>query len=204
MSKGMMFAMDIPIIVTMFYFDKRKLWFAGVMTLSTLIEQHHAYRMPLQLALLDIDNFKSVNDTFGHQAGDAVLRKAADLIQEKISNDDVAFRYGGEEFAVLFTGKAFEDTFLILEQIRLALADGVYPELEYRKVTISAGESWNALIRRFYWAIGLLVFISNIAMIPYVAVYEPNQLMILFREPHVTCLFGAVKPLEQAPFIKRH
>ncbi len=57
--------------------------------------------MPLGLLMLDLDHFKQVNDTFGHQAGDAVLQRLRSLLEEQVRTEDVVARYGGEEFAVL-------------------------------------------------------------------------------------------------------
>ena len=70
-----------------------------------LIEQHEQNGLPLQLAIFDIDNFKLVNDMFGHRAGDAVLQRVSELIRSKVSTNDFVARYGGEEFAILFTDK---------------------------------------------------------------------------------------------------
>jgi len=63
---------------------------------------------PVSLVMVDIDHFKRVNDTFGHEAGDAVLRRVAGLIQEAVRSTDVCVRYGGEEIALLLahTGRA--------------------------------------------------------------------------------------------------
>ncbi|HEX7057189.1 MAG TPA: GGDEF domain-containing protein, partial [Bacilli bacterium] len=69
--------------------------------LATLIEQYQKSPFPFFVALLDIDNFKKVNDTYGHWVGDIVLKKVAAIIDEKLSANDFAARYGGEEFAVI-------------------------------------------------------------------------------------------------------
>lgn len=57
---------------------------------------------PFHLALIDIDNFKRINDKYGHRTGDAVLARVAKVIKDNITPTDIASRYGGEEFAVLF------------------------------------------------------------------------------------------------------
>ncbi|PZD95438.1 hypothetical protein DNH61_12960 [Paenibacillus sambharensis] len=93
----------------------------------------------LQLAVIDIDNFKSVNDTYGHAIGDIALKSVAQRIQEHIGPDDFAARYGGEEFVIILTGgdsgKALEQ----VEKIRQSVAATVIPELDGRMITISIG-----------------------------------------------------------------
>ncbi|WP_110951351.1 GGDEF domain-containing protein [Pseudomonas bohemica] len=70
------------------------------------------------LALLDIDYFKQVNDTYGHPAGDAVLRHLVEHLQARIRSKDLLGRYGGEEFLVIFPGCSSVDAQAILENIR--------------------------------------------------------------------------------------
>ncbi|WP_281888596.1 diguanylate cyclase [Paenibacillus sp. YYML68] len=107
--------------------------------MATLTEQHRAHGMPLQLALLDLDSFKSVNDTYGHQAGDRVLREMGSILSEFVSSSDVAFRYGGEEFAVIWTGRSMSETLERLEAIRERMASTIFPEMDNRIVTVSIG-----------------------------------------------------------------
>jgi diguanylate cyclase (GGDEF)-like protein len=59
-------------------------------------------RQPLALAIIDIDHFKQINDTFGHVTGDKVLRELARILKNKIRNSDHLIRYGGEEIAIIF------------------------------------------------------------------------------------------------------
>jgi len=106
---------------------------------AALLRQHEEYGLPLQLALLDLDDFKAVNDTFGHRAGDLVLRCAARIVAETITPDDVAFRYGGEEFAVLLTGKSMEDSLAVMETVRARMAAVRQEALAGAAVTFSIG-----------------------------------------------------------------
>ncbi|HZG57863.1 GGDEF domain-containing protein [Paenibacillus sp.] len=105
----------------------------------------HAYgaleceTFPLHLALIDIDNFKSINDTYGHRTGDLVLQRVAQRIKEGMAADDEAFRYGGEEFAMLLFGVSPEEAYRRLERIRTRIADTVHEELGGRPVTVSVG-----------------------------------------------------------------
>lgn len=72
------------------------------------------------LILFDLDNFKSVNDTFGHSVGDRVLRKVASVALEHIRSSDVLVRYGGEEFAIIVTGE-IRAASLLAERIRKSI-----------------------------------------------------------------------------------
>jgi diguanylate cyclase (GGDEF)-like protein len=73
------------------------------------------------IAMVDVDHFKKFNDKYGHDAGDQVLNKVACKLAE-VEGGGTAFRYGGEEFAVLFAGKSAEDAFPFMEQVREAVS----------------------------------------------------------------------------------
>jgi diguanylate cyclase (GGDEF)-like protein len=91
------------------------------------------------LALLDIDNFKSINDTYGHQTGNIVLIRIAEVIRRAVSPSDVVARYGGEEFVLLLNGLSGEEAIRTMEQIRAEVAALVIPEITGRVITISSG-----------------------------------------------------------------
>ena len=76
---------------------------------------------PLSLIMADIDNFKPINDTYGHQAGDVVLRDIADIIQSECRQIDIVARYGGEEFVIMLIGAAQKDAVDVAEKIRAAV-----------------------------------------------------------------------------------
>ncbi len=76
------------------------------------------YGEKFALLMIDIDNFKKVNDTYGHPTGDAVLKKVAHCIAESVRVDDLAFRYGGEEFAVILPATALPGGLSVAERIR--------------------------------------------------------------------------------------
>ena len=78
---------------------------------------------PLALALFDIDHFKRLNDTHGHQAGDAVLRAVAQAVQAAIRPEDVLARYGGEEFAVILKSVSPRSAYVMAERVRVAVED---------------------------------------------------------------------------------
>jgi diguanylate cyclase (GGDEF)-like protein len=73
---------------------------------------------PLSLIMVDIDYFKKVNDTFGHDAGDKVLCKIASLLKNSVRKDDTVARYGGEEFVLILPGAKLEVAAIISERIR--------------------------------------------------------------------------------------
>ena len=78
-------------------------------------------KAPFCVVMCDIDHFKSYNDTFGHQAGDAVLKAVAETVAAGLREIDFAARYGGEEFALIVTGAGKEQAAAAAEKIRLAL-----------------------------------------------------------------------------------
>ncbi|HEX4802569.1 MAG TPA: GGDEF domain-containing protein [Myxococcaceae bacterium] len=98
------------------------------------------HRVPLSVLMFDVDHFKKVNDTFGHQAGDYVLARIAQRINETIRTEDVFARYGGEEFAILLRESTEEQGYICAERCRRAIdsADFVFANTPMR-VTISLG-----------------------------------------------------------------
>jgi diguanylate cyclase (GGDEF)-like protein len=93
------------------------------------------------LAIIDIDDFKKVNDTYGHQIGDTVLKATALIIQDTVSENDFVARYGGEEFVVVFFEKTSEEAIQLAEEIRLNIARHHFTELDNGQITISLGLS---------------------------------------------------------------
>ena len=77
----------------------------------------------LSLIMLDIDDFKAYNDTYGHLAGDALLRELAQLFREGIRQGDIVARYGGEEFAVILPGTGKEEATALAERIRVQVEE---------------------------------------------------------------------------------
>ncbi|WP_264737603.1 diguanylate cyclase [Cytobacillus firmus] len=74
-------------------------------------------RRPFSLAILDLDFFKKINDTYGHSAGDMVLIEFAKYLKENVRQTDYVFRYGGEEFVILFSGTSEAESKIALEKI---------------------------------------------------------------------------------------
>jgi diguanylate cyclase (GGDEF)-like protein len=99
-------------------------------------------RTPLTCLMIDVDHFKSINDRFGHLAGDEVLRQLAHCISGEVRGSDISARYGGEEFVVLLPGTGVAAGFLLAERIRAAVAAEPFalPDVEsWLPVTVSIG-----------------------------------------------------------------
>ena len=107
-------------------------------TLRQEIARSTRYGGPLSVAMGDIDLFKIVNDTFGHQAGDAVLKSLADLMRKSLRQSDYIARWGGEEFTLLLPETRLDVAEMLLNRLRTSIADQVIPEIG-RAVTLSFG-----------------------------------------------------------------
>jgi diguanylate cyclase (GGDEF)-like protein len=98
------------------------------------------HRTAASLLVIDLDHFKRINDSYGHPAGDAVLRLAADACMRALRTEDVFARFGGEEFAVVLRGIGLKGAARLAERLRQAVAAGVVQhEGREIKVTLSAG-----------------------------------------------------------------
>ncbi len=94
------------------------------------------YKTPLSLILLDVDKFKSFNDTFGHPAGDEVLKSVGKILGEGVRNIDFAARYGGEEFALLLPSTDAQGALILAERLRAAIENHGW---KVRAITSSFG-----------------------------------------------------------------
>lgn len=100
------------------------------------------YQKVMSLVILDVDNFKSFNDRFGHAIGDKVLIAIGDIITRSLRKVDFAFRYGGEEFVVILPETSLEHAVLTAERLRERIARETGPcveEAEGVQITVSAG-----------------------------------------------------------------
>jgi len=105
------------------------------------VARFNRYRRPFSFILMDIDDFKEVNDKFGHQAGDEVLKKIGSLIKNGIRKVDIAARYGGEEFAVLMPETIKPKAYLVAERLREHIEQAFEKDEKRFKITISVGVS---------------------------------------------------------------
>lgn len=78
-------------------------------------------KFPLSVALLDIDNFKSINDTYGHLKGDEILIKLGKIIKDSIRGGDIPIRYGGEEILIIFPSSKKGEAVKVIKRIRKKL-----------------------------------------------------------------------------------
>ena len=124
------------------------------------VSRSKRYNSTLSLLMLDIDHFKNVNDTYGHQQGDAVLKGVSRIIRKNVRNTDIPARYGGEEFAIILPETTIADAKIVADRIRSDIAKYDFQSISYNqppiKCTISIGiasfplnaESKESLIRK--------------------------------------------------------
>ena len=108
--------------------------------LARAFEESQRYQRPLSLAMIDLDFFKKVNDTYGHAVGDDVLKCAARLFRQSVRSTDLVARYGGEEFAVMMPETALADACVFAEKIRsLVESEPLDTQAGPVSVTVSIG-----------------------------------------------------------------
>jgi len=101
------------------------------------IENAKRLNHEMSIVFFDIDHFKSINDTYGHNTGDDVLRGLASLVSATIRKDDIFARWGGEEFLILIESTGIENAARMAEKLRKAIMDHEFPEV--KQVTCSFG-----------------------------------------------------------------
>ncbi len=109
--------------------------------LAEEVERARRYQYPLSALMLDLDHFKRVNDTYGHQIGDIVLQQIAQRLKRVLRRTDFLARYGGEEFVVLAPQTPADRALILAERLRQVIAESpisVSPDLQLR-ITISIG-----------------------------------------------------------------
>jgi diguanylate cyclase (GGDEF)-like protein len=163
--------------------------------LTTEVERAVRHYKPLSVAFIDIDRFKPINDTFGHNAGDAVLRQVAGLLIESVRVSDTFGRYGGEEFMLILPETMPEDAVGLAEELRslVAATDMAVPGGGTQKVTISVGVAGG---RGSELQIDMLVDRADAAM--YAAKSLGRNRTYLFRE------LDEGAPVRRAPISAEH
>jgi len=111
------------------------------------------YKRTFSIILLDIDLFKAVNDTYGHQVGDDILIKVAELVQENIRSSDVLGRWGGEEFLIICPETDLTGAGTLADQVRHAIATYDFPVVGKKTASFGVAcsnenESKESIIKR--------------------------------------------------------
>ena len=101
------------------------------------VETNRRYDIPFSVILLDIDNFKKINDTFGHDKGDYVLQKIANIFKENVRKTDLVGRWGGEEFLIICPNTIGKNAKIVTEHIRLKIEEEHFDTIG--SITTSAG-----------------------------------------------------------------
>jgi diguanylate cyclase (GGDEF)-like protein len=107
--------------------------------LAEELERAQRYGMPVALAMVDLDNFKTVNDRHGHLAGDAIIHQTADLMRRSVRVFDICTRFGGDEFAIVMPGSTLDAAMRIAERIRERVAAESFGDGLQLQVTASIG-----------------------------------------------------------------
>ncbi|WP_456454983.1 diguanylate cyclase [Thermovibrio sp.] len=108
--------------------------------ITDFVNDFYTRNYPFALLMIDIDNFKKINDTYGHQAGDCVLRELASLLKSQLRARDIIARYGGEEFSILLPGVTFSQAVKVAERLRSSVEKHLFKCKEVEiPVTISVG-----------------------------------------------------------------
>ncbi len=127
-------------------------YFNECLTAALSAARRHTY--PLAMIMIDLDNFKRVNDTHGHSAGDLVLKRFASLLRDMIRTEDVAARWGGEEFIILLSHTVSDAAAALAERIRSAFeqqsdsSSRFFLSASFGVVQLQENDDADTLIRR--------------------------------------------------------
>ncbi len=139
-----------------------------------LTNKYERNKTPFSAFLFDIDNFKKINDTFGHQKGDEVLEEISKILKNTIRETDFAFRYGGEEFIILLPDTKIAEAEKIAERIRKTIEENIILD-NGKPVTISGG------VGEFNHKFTVYSFLSEIDKSLYIAKNAgKNQIVSIF------------------------
>lgn len=115
---------------------------AGHSIIKSEIDKYAEHEIPLSILMADIDHFKKVNDTYGHPAGDEVLKKFAQVAGSALRRSDLLCRWGGEEFLILLRGTEQEDAIETADRIRRRVESIIFhPYKDCGQLTVSIGSA---------------------------------------------------------------
>jgi diguanylate cyclase (GGDEF)-like protein len=146
------------------------------------VDRFNRYKHPLALLLLDIDNFKEYNDTYGHLEGDKVLVRFSQIIKSCLRANDSAYRYGGEEFTVILPETNGDEAKTVAQRIRASLEAEKYKPVpgKVARITISIG------VTQCYPKEELSTFIRRADKAMYLSKENGrNRVSVLLAEPPV-------------------
>jgi diguanylate cyclase (GGDEF)-like protein len=146
------------------------------------VDRFNRYKHPLSLLLLDIDNFKEFNDTYGHLEGDKVLVRFSQIIKDCLRANDSAYRYGGEEFTVILPETDGDKAKTVAQRIRSTLEAENFTPIpdQFEKITISIG------VTQYFPKEELSAFIRRADQAMYFSKQNGrNRVTVLLAEPHV-------------------
>lgn len=104
------------------------------------ISRYQRYAVTFSLAIFDIDTFKSINDSYGHQVGDNILKEVCNVVSSILRKNDYFYRLGGDEFVLVLSNTGLEGAGIFAERIRSAIEQQV-TVIKDRTITISMGVS---------------------------------------------------------------
>jgi diguanylate cyclase (GGDEF)-like protein len=114
------------------------------------VERSHRHRFPMSLMMIDVDDFKLYNDSYGHQAGDLALEMVAQCLKQVLRSADVASRYGGEEFCILLPQTSLSEAAGVAERVRRRVESTAFPHGKTQPmgtVTVSIGvAAWSSAL----------------------------------------------------------
>jgi len=114
--------------------------FRAISFKRTEIERRLGFQIPFTIIFFDLDNFKKINDTCGHEAGDAALKNVASILKSRLRSSDVCCRWGGEEFLIALLGADVSAAFKIAENLRKIMESKKFPAKKGKlKITASFG-----------------------------------------------------------------
>lgn len=102
------------------------------------VSRSNRYGYPITILMIDIDFFKKINDTHGHQKGNEVLKRLAEIMLESVRDSDYAARYGGEEFAIILPQTSLDEGTLVAERLKENISNN---QFDFGHVTVSIGQA---------------------------------------------------------------